>query len=476
MKGDSVHRIATIEDSNVDESLYTCSWVLDTAAGEAHLAIGGKCGIVKIIHPRYQEAVVQPTKCLKGHGSEIFDIKTHPTTPIIIASASRDYSVRLWNIMCESNPLIAILGGEQGHREPVLGLDFHPCLPTLLSSGMDHAIKLWALPDDVDYIPYDGEIVRPIKEHLDDIIEKQASRKVTTQHFPLFSTHQIHSNYVDSVAWWTGPINEDNIPDLHSPLAGIKRPLKRKRKGHVVEEHVSNAKTSANKLIRSSDLILSKSALEGHVKVWRVTTEEETPDKSRGFYDLGITNITSKSINFPTRLSAYAVEIVAEIPLPDCELWYIRFGLLPLKSHLALGNERGKVFIWDLKDLCLTPQNTSSSDESGDEYLEPSIYELKKTFVTLDLPPLAGAKDTPSAGLVAKADLEALDSGAKVPSHNPKEARGAVVVRYLAWSPTGDAVVAVGDKGVVSLWRATTTTTTTTTTARHVAKKSGVQM
>ena len=70
-----------------------------------------------------------------------------PISPNLIATASEDYTIRLWNMdpSFTKQPCVALFAGE-GHRQPILACSFHPNGKWLLSSGLDTAVCLWAVP------------------------------------------------------------------------------------------------------------------------------------------------------------------------------------------------------------------------------------------------------------------------------------------------------------------------------------------
>jgi WD40 repeat protein len=156
--------------------------------GPQLLCAAGERGVIKVIDPVRTELVTQ----LRGHGTEIFDLRVSPTNEFLLLSASVDESIRLWNL--QSFACVAIFTGLHGHREDILSVSWHSTGGRFASAGKDKTIRIWDITQ--------GRVPEAL----------QASQKYSpTQHresfqplfveFPIFATDKVHINYVDCVAF-----------------------------------------------------------------------------------------------------------------------------------------------------------------------------------------------------------------------------------------------------------------------------------
>lgn len=178
----------TFADPDDEEKLYACAWALHGVNKHILLIAAGLKGVIRIIDTSTNEF-----KHLKGHSLAINDLKIHPNHTDILLSASKDHSLRLWNL--QTDVCIAVFGGVEGHRDEVLSADFHWRAHKMVSCGMDHSLKIWSLEGD--------DVVRAIKESYKyNHLKAEKQFKPAMVNFPNFTTRDIHRNYVDCVAWF----------------------------------------------------------------------------------------------------------------------------------------------------------------------------------------------------------------------------------------------------------------------------------
>lgn len=61
-----------------------------------------------------------PLQSLRGHGKDIHDVAVHPSRPQLVLTASKDESIRLWNL--QSSCCVAVFQGEGAHTHEVISL------------------------------------------------------------------------------------------------------------------------------------------------------------------------------------------------------------------------------------------------------------------------------------------------------------------------------------------------------------------
>ncbi|KAG1667113.1 Polycomb protein EED [Nymphon striatum] len=258
-------------DPDADENLYTCAWTIDDVTAHPLLATAGSRGVIRVINP----AIMQCIKNYIGHGNAVNELKFHPTDVNVLLSVSKDQTLRLWNI--KTDQCIAVLGGVEGHRDEVLSADFDVMGNRVMSCGMDHSLKMWHLDTE--------EIKNAIQEsYCYNPAKATKAFKTYINHFPEFSTRDIHRNYVDCVRWF-------------------------------------------------GNFVLSKSC-ENVIVCWK-------PGKSS---NLEMNDDDEQKSSQPDN----NVTVVQSLPYKECEIWFMRFSIDYWKRILALGNQVGKVYVWDL--------------------------------------------------------------------------------------------------------------------------------
>lgn len=150
---------------------------------------GGACGIIRIFYPKYSRW----NKHFIGHGAAINELKVPLKQPFLLASASKDNSIRLWNI--QTNVCVACFHSNDTHRDQVVSIDFNHDCTQLVSGGNDHKLIIWNLN-----VP---EIQSAIKaSNTYNRATAEASFKTVYHPFTAFSSRDVHKNYIDCVSWF----------------------------------------------------------------------------------------------------------------------------------------------------------------------------------------------------------------------------------------------------------------------------------
>lgn len=249
--------LQTYLDDDKEEAFYTVSWACDDFKSPLLIASGSN-GVIRVIDAG-KESI---SKSFVGHGDSVNELRTQALEPSLVASASKDESVRLWNV--NTGVCILIFAGAYGHRNEVLSVDFHSSNKNLIAScGMDNTVKIWCLKDFWTYVEKSFD--------WKDLPSKFPTKYVQ---FPIF-TASVHSNYVDCTRWL-------------------------------------------------GDFILSKS-VDNEIVLWEPLTKEH-----------GGSNDGS-------------VDVLQKYPVPDCDIWFIKFSCDFHYNSLAIGNREGKVYVWELQ-------------------------------------------------------------------------------------------------------------------------------
>ena len=164
-----------------NENLYCLS--LTTINNETPIAaVGGQGLTIRIINLTDSKEMNQ----LIGHKNEIYDLKFHPNEHILLLSASKDSSIRLWNVLTKDQ--LCIFGGPLGHNAEVLSIDWHCSGDYFASSGIDNTVKIWKINTP--------KIKAKITQNMKNNNEfKQTLIKTS----PFFTCNTIHDNYIDSI-------------------------------------------------------------------------------------------------------------------------------------------------------------------------------------------------------------------------------------------------------------------------------------
>jgi polycomb protein EED len=201
-KGGKPTLLQKYEDPCDEETFFSLSWTFNVdGKNEWWLAVAGKRGVLRILN--VSQCKLERT--LIGHGESINHVTTHPRDPSLLLTASKDESLRLWNLRTVST--VAVFAGLRGHRGEVLYADFDCTGSKFASCGIDNSIRVWDITGDDKVVSAILETHRAADRGITDVCvytdEMGGRRKafVPMVQFPSFTTGKVHKHYVDCVHW-----------------------------------------------------------------------------------------------------------------------------------------------------------------------------------------------------------------------------------------------------------------------------------
>lgn len=194
--------LQVFEDEDVNEQFYCVAWTYNVDGNhEWWVCAAGKKGILRVVNVQKGTSKI----ALTGHGEAINDLKVHPKDPALVMTASKDESLRLWNLRTQST--IAVFAGLKGHRGEVVHVDFDASGSRAASCGIDNSVRIWEIDSDDKIMAAILESHEAADVGVKDTYvyhDKTGTRrktKVPICQFPIFVTRKVHKHYVDCVMW-----------------------------------------------------------------------------------------------------------------------------------------------------------------------------------------------------------------------------------------------------------------------------------
>lgn len=168
--------LSTVKE--IPQSTFSSNYFSETKA-QVQTQINAKATVINLRNVR---AIAEAAN-LVGHVGSIYSVKFSPNN-ILLASASKDHTVRLWFVAKRIQ--VARLIGARG---AVRSIDFSPDSELLVAGADDKFVHVWGMP-------YEDVIKIFLKK--DNISEEELTDKIEKLKF---SPQKPHSNIINSVAF-----------------------------------------------------------------------------------------------------------------------------------------------------------------------------------------------------------------------------------------------------------------------------------
>eukprot|EP01051_Picozoa_sp_SAG22_P011751 SAG22_NODE_1159_length_5326_cov_3.375741_2_plen_455_part_00 len=259
--------VQSYTDGHDKESFMCCCWSRGPD-DVPWLCVAGGNGAIKVINMATQGMDAY----LYGHGGDINDMKTWPQDSNIVLTASKDESLRLWNLA--TGVCLAIFAGSKGHCGDVLHCDFDASGDRFCSCGMDSCIKIWSMSDPV----VAASIQASYRFSEDD--KRKAQFEPAAVQFPVFSTNRFHMNYVDCVLFFGDLLFSKSV---HSSIL-LWQPRKFSSKQSECEDiQLAQFEFERGDLwfvkfdLHRPRLLLATGTTDGRIYVWRLAAKTLEP-------------------------------------------------------------------------------------------------------------------------------------------------------------------------------------------------------
>jgi hypothetical protein len=323
----------TLPKGNPEDQYCSCAWAYITPS-EPLLLGAGDAGFIRV----FDVAKGKLKTTLVGHGAGVInELATHPKYPWIFASASRDQSIRVWDLRRwndkHQSATVMILGAGHGHCESILSIGWHGSGRYLVSGGFDNRVCVWTVPD-----------LAPHSSFWDEISPKRVKRRaetVRTIYYPHFVSAAIHKRWVDCVQFY-GDIVISKAADEHTIVLWTI--------------------TGFNSHLEPPDPTLAPK-VEEHLDTRNGFMREQVSDE-RGVHKIVVKPALRQSPKYQRLL---------QLSAPHNDLFFCRFALLEpsvqypdIHACIGIANIRSNAQFWDLNALEYGyDYNTASTGRHG---------------------------------------------------------------------------------------------------------------
>lgn len=207
----------------------------------------------------------------------------------------------------------------QGHGSAINELKTHPLDSFLiLSTSKDHTLRLWNIKTDSCVAAFGG-----VDGHRDEVLGID---------FDILGTRIVSCGMDHSLKFWSLETKEikKTIADSHNYSAEEEKKVFPTLAVHYPEFTTRDVhRNYVDCCVWLGDLVLSKSC-DNQVVCWQAKDSIETIMNRKHNSDIG-------------------VFILHKFDITQCDIWFMRFAVDYQQTILALGNQVGKIYLYDLE-------------------------------------------------------------------------------------------------------------------------------